>query len=146
MVDLRGIQMGSGGWQEVTRWLRKIGTVETLLLSNARISGEFNLNNLTVRDAIAFDGVECDAAVRIRGCRFRHASFSGSEFQETVRFGGVEFEEDADFIDCTFEDMLFFGEGLQVGRITLSRGVNFDWATARHVVASKARNNLHASR
>ncbi len=129
MVDLRGLQMGPEGWQEVTRWLRKIGTVGSLLISNAQISGEFDLNNLEVLDAIAFDGVECDGAVRIRSCRFRHASFSGSEFQETVRFGGVEFEEDADFIDCTFGGMLFFGEGIKPGGITLGRRVNFGGST-----------------
>jgi uncharacterized protein YjbI with pentapeptide repeats len=117
--------MDTAGWQEVTQWLRKIGVFEALLLSNARIAGELDLNGVQVLDVLAFDGVECTGAVRIRGCQFRHASFSGSEFQDTLRIGGVEFEGDVDFIECTIGGALFFGESLKSAGVTLFDGVNF---------------------
>lgn len=125
-VDLRGVELTRPLWESLHSALSKWGTVENLLMSNASVPGDFDLNGLTVLDAFAADGVEFAGTVRIRGCSFRSAFFMGSEFQ-TARFGGVVFSEEPSFRECTFQDFLYAGES--DADFEIRNGVDFAGAT-----------------
>jgi len=128
-VDLRGLGISPSLWSRLHRALAGVGAVENLLLDNATVTGDFDLNGLEVTGAFGASGVDFQKDVRIRGCRFANAFFAGSQFGGVARFGGVVFDAEASFNECTFLDFTFVGEGRGEKAVTAGAGLDFAGAT-----------------